>query len=819
MESDSTDISLPLTTEQKPEIAPNTKPSRGIIQMPSKDLPLEERLKLKNCGLPEKVLQSYSLKGIDTMLEWQLKCLSKPGVLTGNKNLIVSAPTSAGKSLVGEMIALKCILEKKKKVLIILPYVSGVRMTEDYLKYVFEAARVKVKGFSESSPSHGDISKADVSICTIERANILIRNYQENLSEIGLMIVDEFHMVGDNQRGYHLDILLSYILYMKDVGMLSTNIQLVGLSTSLEKDEEILTCWLKANFYSHSIRPVPLVEKVKVDNVLYNTEFQEIEKLDSSNAIKDDEEGILQVSKDTLLAEHCVLIFCQTKKECEDLALKLANALPEELEQSMKIDSAKMLVADKNLEHAIPKGVAFHHAGLSREDQKATEKGFRKKIIKIVVATTTLSASVNMPVRLVIVTSPYDYRNCLINFRTYKQMVGRAGRKGLDEEGKSILFCKENQRLEVKDWFNTGIMPISSCLLREKSTFRKSTKRFNKVLLSLVDRGIASKKKITTFYKFTLCCYQNGSDDFSDTLTESLKYLLSNKFIEESKLPSCQMSSDAEDTANCRDEKCYSVTKIGSATAWSGLSPEEALALYQQLKRNEEESPHYVYYLYLVSFHIYYEGEVDIVCLLIYVFAFQGAKVSGKEEFACKFESVIRETSKDLIQVIRTLSDNTSKYEERMPKTKVMVALALNELIDDIPIERVEEKYGIAKNRLQSLKSEAGNFAKMAASFCKKLEWEKHEVHFTELKTKCLPGERFNLEECLEMARDSESEDTSAMLSAPPQKKQKIEHQPPAANSTQKTPGNEILLKCMNFFDLIYSYFHLSDKVLSLQFI
>ena len=609
MDSDSRKISLPLTAEQEPEIAPNnSKPSQEIIKIPPQDLPLEKRLKLKNCGLPKKVLKRYKQKGIHAMLEWQLECLSKPGVLSDYKNLIVSARTSAGKSLVGEIISLKCILEKKKKVLIIQPYVSGVSMTEDYLKYIFEAAGIKVKGLLESIPLHGDISKVDVAICTIEKASILIRNNQENLSEIGLIIVDELHMVGDKQRGYHLDILLSKILYMKDVGVLSTNIQLVGLSTSLEKDKEILTRWLMADFFSHDKRPVPLVEKVKVDDVLYNSEFQEIEELDSSNVIRGDEEGILQVSKNTLLEKKCVLIFCQTKKECEDLALKLAKALPEELEQSMEIDSAKMLVVDKNLENTIPKGIAFHHGGLSHDDRRAIENGFSGKLIKIVVATTTLSSSVNLPVRLVIVTSPYYYNNNLMNFRTYKQMIGRAGRKGLDEIGESILICKENQCSQVETWFITGTMPISSFLLYGDfsfwfyNTFGKRIKRFNKVLLSLVDCGIASKKRIAAFFKFTLCYCQNGSDDFNDTLAESLKYLLSNKFIEESKPPSSQISSDAEDTGNCGDEKCYSISKFGSAAAWSGLSPEEALALYQHLKGNEEESPHHVYYLYSVSF-------------------------------------------------------------------------------------------------------------------------------------------------------------------------------------------------------------------------
>ena len=609
MDSDSREISLPPTTEQEPEIAPNnSNPSEKIIKIPSQDLPQKERLMLQSFRLPEEVLQRYSQKKIDTMLEWQLECLSIPGVLNGNKNLIVSAPTSAGKSLVGEIISLKCIFEKKKKVLIIQPYVTGVRMTEHYLKFIFEAAGVKVKGLLESLPLHSDISKVDVAICTIEKANILIRNNQENLSMIGLIIVDELHMVGDKQRGYNLEILLSKILYMKNAKMLSTKIQLVGLSTSLkEKDKKILTRWLKAKFFSHGVRPVPLFEKVKVDNMLYDTEFQEIEELDSSNAIKDDEEGILQLSKDTLLAKHCVLIFCQTRQKCEDLALKLAKALPDELEQSMKIDSAEMLVTDKILENTIPKGVAFHHAGLSRDDQRAIEKSFSEKNIKIVVATTTLSSSVNLPVRLVIVTSPYDYSNHLMNFRTYKQMVGRAGRKGLDEKGESILFCK-NQCSDVKNWFKKGINPVLSVLLcyndnyRFYNTFGKNIKIFNKVLLSLVDSGIASEESIAAYFKLTLRYCQKDFDGFKDTLTESLKYLQSNEFIEESKPPSCHISSDAEGAANCREEKCYSISKIGSATVSSCLSPEEALALYQHLKRNEEESSHWVHYLYLVSF-------------------------------------------------------------------------------------------------------------------------------------------------------------------------------------------------------------------------
>ena len=258
MESDLKDISLPLTTEQKPEIAPNNSPA--IIQIPSNDLPLKERLKLQNCGLPEEVVKAYSQKGIDAMLKWQLECLSIPEVLSGNKNLIVSAPTSAGKSLVGEIIALKCILEKKKKVLIVQPFVAAVHMTEKHLKDIFKS--YGVQGFLESFSPSGGISNTDVTICTIEKADILISNIlqedQEDLGEIGVIIVDELHMVGEEQHGYHLELLLSKVRYLEHIGILSTNIQLVGLSEGLEIDEEVFTRWFKeASFYSTTDRPSP----------------------------------------------------------------------------------------------------------------------------------------------------------------------------------------------------------------------------------------------------------------------------------------------------------------------------------------------------------------------------------------------------------------------------------------------------------------------------------------------------------------------------------------------------------------------------------
>lgn len=142
---------------------------------------------LADWGFPEVILDRYASKKVVNMFEWQVNCLNCRGVLGSNKNLVYSAPTSAGKTLVAEILAIKTVLERKRKVLFILPFVSVVREKMFYFQEILGSSGIRVEGYMGSYNPPGDFKSVQFAICTIEKANSLVNKMlaEGTLSDVG----------------------------------------------------------------------------------------------------------------------------------------------------------------------------------------------------------------------------------------------------------------------------------------------------------------------------------------------------------------------------------------------------------------------------------------------------------------------------------------------------------------------------------------------------------------------------------------------------------------------------------------------------------
>lgn len=102
---------------------------------------------------------------------------------------------------------------------------------------------------------------------------------------------------------------------------------------------------------------------------------------------------------------------------------------------------------DSTLVRTIPYGIAYHNSDLSAEERELIEEAYRDHVINILFSTTTLAAGVNLPARRVILKDLYTGARKL-DTKHYKQMIGRAGRAGLDECGESITLIGSHQQLQ-----------------------------------------------------------------------------------------------------------------------------------------------------------------------------------------------------------------------------------------------------------------------------------------------------------------------------------------------------------------------------------
>ncbi|CAJ1052154.1 LOW QUALITY PROTEIN: DNA polymerase theta [Xyrichtys novacula] len=706
-----------------------------------------EKLLLSSWGLPKPVLQRYEKHGVTHMFEWQAQCLTVGEVLQG-KNLVYSAPTSAGKTLVSELLMLKRVLETKRKALFILPFVSVAKEKMHYLQSVFAEAGVRVEGYMGSTSAAGGFKSLDVAVCTIEKANSLINRLieEDSMGLLGMVVVDELHMVGDSGRGYLLELVLTKIRFIAQKqntsGSLSEGVQIIGMSATLP-NLSLLARWLGAELYQTDYRPVPLQEHLKVGCNIYDKNLSVVRQFTPALRVKGDDDHIVSLCYETVRESRSVLLFCPSKNWCEKLADSIAREFynlrhsehqgvadlePVSLDQERLVDVIAQLRRtpaglDPILQRTVPWGVAFHHAGLTFDERDVLEGAFRQGMLRVLAATSTLSSGVNLPARRVIIRTP-TFNGRLLDPLTYKQMAGRAGRKGVDTTGESVLVCKEAERQKGVSLLTGSLQPISSCLVRKEG--EGVTTSMLRAILEIIVGGVASTPRDVKLYASCSllaasmrCDNKEESNEGTNkgAIEACVEWLMENEFI----------SIQGEE-----GEERYCQTQLGAATLSSSLSPPEALGIFADLQRA------------MKGFVL--ENDLHILYLITPLYA-EWTTIDWYQ-FFCLWEQLSSSMKRvaELVGVqegflARSVSGKlvtkTEKQRRQMAIHKrFFTTLVLQDLVNEVPLATVASKYNCNRGQLQSLQQSASTYAGMVTVFSKRLGWHNMELLLSQYQTR-----------------------------------------------------------------------------------
>ena len=388
------------------------------------------------------ILQTLRTMGITTLYPPQSAALEH--VLAG-RHLVLSVPTASGKSLVAYLAILRGLAAGGKALYIVPLRALASEKFED-IRELLPTGYSAAMSIGDYAESDRGLLRNDVIVATSEKADSLFRHHPDFLAQFSVVIADEVHLMTDPGRGHILEVLLTRLR------MIGSGIQIVALSATIPNSEEIAE-WLGAAHLKSDWRPISLREGVFHDGVLRLTGDSCISerKIGTGDPVK-------VLIKDGLALGGQCLVFVNTRKSAEVAALKLAHRIPTytEVRCADLAEAAEGLIATQDeptdmvtrLATCVRGATAFHHAGLGNTQRKIVERAFKSGMIKVLIATPTLAAGINLPARRVVIRDMTrfggrGYGNQPIPNLELKQMAGRAGRPGYDPFGEAVFLARE----------------------------------------------------------------------------------------------------------------------------------------------------------------------------------------------------------------------------------------------------------------------------------------------------------------------------------------------------------------------------------------
>ncbi|MDB6125866.1 MAG: box helicase domain protein [Pedosphaera sp.] len=348
---------------------------------------------------------------------WQQQAVT---ALRAGKDVVVQAPTGAGKTLIFEL------------------WSNGGKNRGQAIYTVPTRALANDK-LAEWRARGWDVGIATGDLAENLNAPILVATLETQKNRLiqgdgpSLLVVDEYQMIGDPDRGLNYELALA---------LAPPQTQLLLLSGSVNNPQDLVK-WLhrlgrEGVLIRHDHRPVPL-EEVHANNLSFH--------------VPSDIRGYWARLVAKCLAEDLgpILIFAPRRQAAESMAADLARNLPTPNPLQLSQDQ-KLLVGD-HLAKMLKSRIAYHHSGLSYGARAGVIEPLAKAgQLRVVVATMGLAAGINFSLRSVALAGASyrrDYQEQPLRSDEILQMFGRAGRRGLDETGFVLVTANELRLLDA----------------------------------------------------------------------------------------------------------------------------------------------------------------------------------------------------------------------------------------------------------------------------------------------------------------------------------------------------------------------------------
>ncbi|GAV48901.1 hypothetical protein ZYGR_0N03060 [Zygosaccharomyces rouxii] len=416
----------------------------------------------------------------------QVQSLVYPVAYNTNENMLICAPTGAGKTDVALLTILNTVKQFATidedgevnidyddfKIVYVAPLKALAAEIVDKFQRKLEVFGIQVRELTgDMQLTKAEVIETQIIVTTPEKWDVVTRkgNGDDNLvSKVKLLIIDEVHLLHED-RGSVIETLVARTL--RQVESSQSMIRILGLSATLPNFMDVAD-FLGVNrqvgmfYFDQSFRPKPLE--------------QQLLGCRGKSGSKQCKENIDKVSYDKLLSMvekgYQVMIFVHSRKETVRSARTFIGMAQENHEIDlfapdpiMKSRFTKDLGKnrDKDIKEIFQFGFGVHHAGLARTDRNLTEKMFKDGAIKVLCCTATLAWGVNLPADCVIIkgTQVYDSKKggfTNLGISDVIQIFGRAGRPGFGSAHGTGILCTSSDSLDEYVSLLTQQHPIES---------------------------------------------------------------------------------------------------------------------------------------------------------------------------------------------------------------------------------------------------------------------------------------------------------------------------------------------------------------------